>query len=129
MASGVLQYLLDPKIANLVSKELEKECIVVFDEAHNIDNVCVEAYSVKINRRHLHSSTQNLRALRTAVADMEQHDQARLDDEYRRLVSGLINAGTLSVSSSCVYVCACLIRICSVIRPVARILLLCLRLW
>lgn len=29
-------YLLDPKIAELVSKELSKESVVVFDEAHNI---------------------------------------------------------------------------------------------
>lgn len=30
------------QVANMVSRELEKECIVVFDEAHNIDNVCIE---------------------------------------------------------------------------------------
>src|SRR5690606_9410131 len=29
-------YLLDPKVASLVSRELSKNCIVVFDEAHNI---------------------------------------------------------------------------------------------
>ena len=29
-------YLLDPKIADLVSKELPKTAVVVFDEAHNI---------------------------------------------------------------------------------------------
>ena len=29
-------YLLDPKIADLVSKELSKKSVVVFDEAHNI---------------------------------------------------------------------------------------------
>ena len=29
-------YLLDPKIADLVSKELSKNAVVVFDEAHNI---------------------------------------------------------------------------------------------
>lgn len=29
-------YLLDPKVADQVSKELSKESIVVFDEAHNI---------------------------------------------------------------------------------------------
>lgn len=28
--------MLDPKVAELVSKELSKDCIVVFDEAHNI---------------------------------------------------------------------------------------------
>lgn len=33
------QYMLDPKISSLVSRELEQESIVVFDEAHNIDNV------------------------------------------------------------------------------------------
>ena len=31
-------YLLDPKIADLVSKELSKQSVVVFDEAHNIGN-------------------------------------------------------------------------------------------
>ena len=31
------QYMLDPKVAKMVSAELEAESIVVFDEAHNID--------------------------------------------------------------------------------------------
>ncbi|KAK2561056.1 General transcription and DNA repair factor IIH helicase subunit XPD [Acropora cervicornis] len=34
-------YLLDPKIADLVSKELEKSSVVVFDEAHNIGDSVV----------------------------------------------------------------------------------------
>lgn len=29
-------YLLDPKVAEQVSKEMSKDAIVVFDEAHNI---------------------------------------------------------------------------------------------
>ena len=33
-------YLLDPKIADVVSKELARNSVVVFDEAHNIDNIC-----------------------------------------------------------------------------------------
>lgn len=41
-------YLLDPKIAERVSKELSKDCIVVFDEAHNIDNVCIESLSIDL---------------------------------------------------------------------------------
>lgn len=32
-------YLLDPKIAEVVSKQLQKEVVVVFDEAHNIGRV------------------------------------------------------------------------------------------
>ena len=39
-------YLLDPKIADLVSKEMEKTSVVVFDEAHNIGIVlCLEPVS------------------------------------------------------------------------------------
>ena len=32
-----LSILARPKVSSLVSRELEKECVVVFDEAHNID--------------------------------------------------------------------------------------------
>ena len=34
------------QVSNMVSRELEKECVVVFDEAHNIDNVCIEVSHV-----------------------------------------------------------------------------------
>lgn len=37
------QYMIDPKVSQMVSREMEKESVVVFDEAHNIDNVCIEA--------------------------------------------------------------------------------------
>ena len=47
------QYMLDPRISGMVSKELEGDSIVVFDEAHNIDNICIEAYSVRINKTSL----------------------------------------------------------------------------
>ncbi len=46
------QYMLDPKVARMVSAELEAESVVVFDEAHNIDNVCIE-----VMVRHLPRST------------------------------------------------------------------------
>ena len=35
-------YLLDPKVAEQVSKELSKDAIVVFDEAHNIGETPIE---------------------------------------------------------------------------------------
>eukprot|EP01034_Spumella_vulgaris_P029053 gene29053-36037_t len=44
------QYMLDPKISSLISRDLQAESIVVFDEAHNIDNVCIEALSVTLDR-------------------------------------------------------------------------------
>lgn len=35
-------YLLDPKVAEQVSKEMSKDAIVVFDEAHNIGTYAYE---------------------------------------------------------------------------------------
>jgi DNA excision repair protein ERCC-2 len=56
------QYLLDPKVASIVSPEMmmHKECVVVFDEAHNIDNVCIEALSVTIRKQTLEGAQRNL---------------------------------------------------------------------
>lgn len=54
------QYMLDPKVAGIISKEMQKECVVVFDEAHNIDNVCIEALSVSIRKQTLEGAARNL---------------------------------------------------------------------
>ena len=83
------QYMLDPKIAALVSRELEDKSIVVFDEAHNIDNVCIEALSVSLDRRALDVAARNLTTLGNEVKRMKQEDAQRLQDEYARLVNGL----------------------------------------
>lgn len=42
-------YLLDPKVSEQVSKELSKDAIVVFDEAHNIGKIIVLVESDAIN--------------------------------------------------------------------------------
>jgi DNA excision repair protein ERCC-2 len=41
-------YLLDPKVAEQVSKELSKDAIVVFDEAHNIGKTLSNHYSISL---------------------------------------------------------------------------------
>lgn len=70
---------------------------MVFDEAHNIDNVCIEALSVSLDRKILDNAARNLTALGNDVKRMRAADAARLQEEYNRLVSGLSNsAGGLS---------------------------------
>ena len=83
------QYMLDPKISGLVSREMEKESIVVFDEAHNIDNICIEALSVQLDARTVNAAAGNLSTLTRAVKDMEKTDAARLQQEYNNLLRGL----------------------------------------
>lgn len=85
-------YLLDPKIADLVSKELPKSSVVVFDEAHNIDNVCVESMSVKITRRTIDKCNQNIDDLSKQIKRIKEVDEAKLKNEYQRMVDGLREA-------------------------------------
>uniref|UniRef100_A0A672QXN3 General transcription and DNA repair factor IIH helicase subunit XPD n=1 Tax=Sinocyclocheilus grahami TaxID=75366 RepID=A0A672QXN3_SINGR len=85
-------YLLDPKIADLVSKELAKKSVVVFDEAHNIDNVCIDSMSVNITRRTLDRCQTNVETLQNTISRIKETDAAKLREEYSRLVEGLKEA-------------------------------------
>ena len=85
-------YLLDPKIAERVSKELSKDCIVVFDEAHNIDNVCIESLSTDITEDSLRKATRGAQNLENKIAEMKDSDEDKLKNEYAKLVEGLRDA-------------------------------------
>ncbi|KAJ8063223.1 hypothetical protein OCU04_008458 [Sclerotinia nivalis] len=85
-------YLLDPKIAERVSKELSKDCIVVFDEAHNIDNVCIESLSTDITDDSLRKATRGAINLENKISDLRDSDSEKLKDEYVKLVEGLRGA-------------------------------------
>lgn len=62
-------YLLDPKVAEQVSREMDKNSIVVFDEAHNIDNVCIESLSVDLTRPILDSAARSVQALSEKIEE------------------------------------------------------------
>ncbi|GME74773.1 unnamed protein product [Ambrosiozyma monospora] len=82
-------YLLDPKIAERVSKDLSDDSIVIFDEAHNIDNVCIESLSLDITDDVLKRASKGANALNEKVKEVKQVDSKRLQDEYEKLVQGL----------------------------------------
>ncbi|GKZ19948.1 DNA-dependent ATPase of the nucleotide excision repair factor 4 complex [Aspergillus brasiliensis] len=82
-------YLLDPKIAERVSRELSKDCIVVFDEAHNIDNVCIESLSIDLTEDSLRKATRGANNLERKINEMKTSDAEKLQNEYSKLVEGL----------------------------------------
>ncbi|KIO34454.1 hypothetical protein M407DRAFT_218674 [Tulasnella calospora MUT 4182] len=90
-------YLLDPKVAEQVSKEMSKDAIVVFDEAHNIDNVCIESLSIDLTRPMLDSAARSVTRLGDKIEEcvllsIKQKDASKLQDEYAKLVEGLQEA-------------------------------------
>ncbi|CAJ1953104.1 unnamed protein product [Sphenostylis stenocarpa] len=94
------QYLLDPKVAGIISKEMQKESVVVFDEAHNIDNVCIEALSVSVRRQTIEGARRNLTRMRQEIDKFKATDAGRLRAEYNRLVEGLALRGDLSATDA-----------------------------
>ena len=93
------QYLLDPKIAQLVSSSMQRECVVVFDEAHNIDNICIEVMSINFRLPTLDAAQRNLGQLRSDVDRLKATDARRLNDEYQRLVAGLQTQGAMPTTN------------------------------
>eukprot|EP01133_Synstelium_polycarpum_P009158 gene9158-10747_t len=83
------QYLLDPKIASLVTSSFPSNSIVVFDEAHNIDNVCINALSVNIDKKTLDNSSKNITKINSTIETIKKIDEKRLRAEYSKLVTGL----------------------------------------
>ncbi|TKY46007.1 DNA repair helicase UVH6 [Spatholobus suberectus] len=94
------QYLLDPKVAGIISKEMQKESVVVFDEAHNIDNVCIEALSVSVRRQTIEGARRNLNRMRQEIDKFKATDAGRLRAEYNRLVEGLALRGDLPATDA-----------------------------
>ncbi|KAI6204165.1 General transcription and DNA repair factor IIH helicase subunit XPD [Aphelenchoides besseyi] len=82
-------YILDPKIAEMVSRDLSPRSCVVFDEAHNIDNVCIESMSVTLSRKLLERCSKNLDELAEHVKKVKSENKDRLDEEYERMVNNL----------------------------------------
>ncbi|KAK9450688.1 uncharacterized protein V1518DRAFT_411444 [Limtongia smithiae] len=85
-------YLLDPKIAERVSKELSKDSIIIFDEAHNIDNVCIESLSIDLTDGSLQRASRGVNNLAKQIDEMKESDSEKLQQEYQKLVEGLRDA-------------------------------------
>merc|ERR1719431_1181835 len=76
-------------IAEIVSKDLARNTVIVFDEAHNIDNTCIDSMSVKINRRLVDKCLDSVEVLEKEMARLKEANSARLQGEYQALVEGL----------------------------------------
>lgn len=88
------QYVLHGKILEVVTKpHIVPRSVAVFDEAHNIDQVCIESLSLRLGRPMLEDSVALAQQLEQRVAEQSEATRARLADEYARLVQGLRGAG------------------------------------
>ena len=66
----------------IVSSELGRNSVVVFDEAHNIDNTCIDSMSVKITRKLVDKCQTSITTLENELNRLKDQDAARLQSEY-----------------------------------------------
>ncbi|KAI3380414.1 hypothetical protein SNEBB_007884 [Seison nebaliae] len=79
-------YLLDVKIAQKISIKFPEESVVIFDEAHNIDSVCIDSLSLTLNNRTLEDASKSCEVLTTRLSRM---NEKVLKDEYRTILKSI----------------------------------------
>ncbi|EZG56010.1 DNA repair helicase [Gregarina niphandrodes] len=62
--------------------------VIVFDEAHNIDNVCIEALSINLSVLDVEKARVNVRRLQKLIAEKKVHDQQSLRTELEQMIRG-----------------------------------------
>lgn len=82
-------YMIDPKISSVVSGELQKDCIVVFDECHNMDQTCIESLTIHIDRKILQLAIKNIEKLKFMVDETKSKNSSKLQNEYDMLLKNL----------------------------------------
>ncbi|KAF0988854.1 hypothetical protein HZS_3429, partial [Henneguya salminicola] len=82
-------YLVDPKVAEIVSKEIESSSIVVFDEAHNIDSACIEAFSITLDQKIIISCRSAIKTVIETINHHKSQNSEKIKQEYSLLLEGL----------------------------------------
>lgn len=86
-------YLLDQKVASAISQDLPASSIVVFDEAHNIDNVCIESLSITLSKGNIEGAHRCIQGLGEKIKQAKEKDSSILSNEYDELVKGIQGGG------------------------------------
>lgn len=85
-------YMVDPVVAGVTREQLNENTIVVMDEGHNVDDVCIEAMSLIYTKKDSADAKENLKELGRELDHIKSTNRQQLQMEYNRLVNGLAMA-------------------------------------
>jgi DNA excision repair protein ERCC-2 len=94
---GSFAYALDPMASDLVLKHIPATSIIVFDEAHNIDDVCCEFLSMFMSQRMLDQSAESITAIEHISTSVREREQQQLQAAFDRLKQTDAHVGPASV--------------------------------
>ncbi|KAL0235413.1 hypothetical protein GEMRC1_001995 [Eukaryota sp. GEM-RC1] len=80
-------YLIDPKVSSVIeSHKLVENSIIVFDEAHNLDDLCMEAYSVDLSLTILAHVTVSVIELTERLSNLKRQSEVVIEQEFQKAV-------------------------------------------
>ncbi|KAF7702875.1 General transcription and DNA repair factor IIH helicase subunit XPD [Cucumispora dikerogammari] len=79
-------YLLDPNTLEITNKKVSRSSVVIFDEAHNIDNACIENYSIRIDKTDLQKAAVGAREINERLNFLRENETPDKISEYLGLV-------------------------------------------
>lgn len=80
-------YVLDEKVSHIVLDGLDQESVVIIDEAHNIDSVCIESKTIRLDKHVVDFAFKNLEELKIAYNNKKQENFDAFEVEYRKLLN------------------------------------------
>ena len=85
-------YMVDPVVSEVTKEFLSDNTIVVMDEGHNVDDVCIEAMSLILTKKDSFDAKQNMKDLNKELDHLKATNRQQLQNEYDRLVNSLAMA-------------------------------------
>jgi len=74
--------------------------VVVFDEAHNIDEVCIESLTVRMNKYKLDAASENIKSLGIAVKEAKRINADALKNEVEQLLAVGVGSGRITAEAA-----------------------------
>ncbi len=84
-------YILDDKVNHIVLEDLPKNSLIMIDEAHNIDSVCLESKSMKIDQFLINLAMKNIEDLNAQYNKTKNMNYEMFKEEYHKLIGKVQN--------------------------------------
>jgi DNA excision repair protein ERCC-2 len=79
-------YVIDPNSNGKLMDSLDKKSLIIIDEAHNIDNNCVDSLTHEIDNHMIAVARKNLDSLKDKCENVIQENYDLLEREYQKIV-------------------------------------------
>ena len=80
-------YVIDYRVNEELMRHLDKNSVVLIDETHNIDDVCVDSMSIRIDKYILYRSLENLNLISREYDKRKEENFDMFKKEYNKFIS------------------------------------------